>query len=376
MSDDAFHLIEQALRSGGSKSGLDLLSQKFLEEKNYPLLFETRLMQKRRELGLPLLQMGSIDEAPEDKRGAYEQGFIQAAREAGSLYLADGDIQRAWPYFRAIGETAPVASAIEKIDTQQEGLDRIVEIALHERVHPRKGFELVLAHYGICRAITYFEQYPDRQSRDECLALLVRGLHGELVANLKRAIEQREGQAPDTLSVPALMAGREWLFGDLDYYVDTSHLIAVMRFSLDLTDPELLKLAIELCDYGAHLSPQFKYRVDPPFDDVYADHAAYLRALLGENVDAGIAHFRRKTGASDPNEAAAAAQVLVGLLVRLKRYPEAIQVSLDRLGELSPDQLACPSVLQLCQLAGDYELLRKLARERGDLLSFTAAWPA
>jgi len=142
----------------------------------------------------------------------------------------------------------------------------------------------------------------------------------------------------------------------------------VIRFALDLHDPEALRLALEICRYGDHLSHNFKYRVDPPFEDVYRDHAKYLEALLGENEDAAIDHFRKKAP-----EGIGPAQVLVALLVRLRRYREAIQLSIEHLGEVPPEQLACPSVLQLCQLAGDYDLLRKLARERGDLLSFVAA---
>src|SRR5260370_11524295 len=109
-----FDLIEQAIRSGGPEAGLNLLVQKFEEEKNYPLLFEARMMQKRHELGLPLVQIGSIDDLPEDKRAAYERAFTESAREIGSLLLADGQIPRAWPYFRAIRESAPVASALGK----------------------------------------------------------------------------------------------------------------------------------------------------------------------------------------------------------------------------------------------------------------------
>ena len=319
-------------------------------------------MEKRHALGLPLVQIGSIDDVPSDKRAAYERAFTESAREVGSLFLADGEIARAWPYFRAIGDNAPVAAAIEKVDAQQEELDRVIEIALEERVHPRKGFELMLAHYGICRAITYFEQYPDPKTREDCIALLVRTLRHELVENLKRAITQREESAPDTQSIPALIAGRDWLFGDMDYYADTSHVIAVIRFALDLHDPEVLRLALEICEYGTHLSSNFKYRVDPPFENVYPDHGLYVQALLGENVDAAIDHFR--TGPP---------QVHVALLVRLKRYRDAIQYSLEQLGDVPAEQLACPSVLQLCELARDYDLLRKLARERGDLLSFVAA---
>jgi len=57
MTDDAFDLIDQALRSGGPDAGFDLLAHKVLQEKNYPLLFEARLLKKRHELGLPLIQV-------------------------------------------------------------------------------------------------------------------------------------------------------------------------------------------------------------------------------------------------------------------------------------------------------------------------------
>jgi len=264
--------------------------------------------------------------------------------------------------------------AIERVEAgQQEELDGIIQLALEERVHPRKGFELLLAHYGLCRAITFFEQYPDPKTREDCLLLVVRTLYRELVENLQRAIARREGQTPDTTHLPTLIAGRDWLFGDMDYYVDTSHLIAVIRFALDLHDAEGLRMALEMCDYGSHLSAQFKYRVEPPFDDVYVDHAMYLKALLGDDVDATIAHFRKKIVESDPAVTGTApAQVLVALLVRLERYRQAVEISLEHLSDVAAEQLACPSVLQLCQMAGDYELLRKIARERGDLLGFTA----
>jgi hypothetical protein len=53
-------------------------------------------------------------------------------------------------YFRAIGDSSPVAAAIENV-APAENQESIIEIALHERVHPRKGFELILADFGICR---------------------------------------------------------------------------------------------------------------------------------------------------------------------------------------------------------------------------------
>ncbi len=148
-------------------------------------------MQKRLELGLPLIQLGAIEDLPEPSRSTYEEGVRQAARETGSLFLADGDIQHAWPYFRAIGDRETIASAIEATESGKQN-EALIDIALGERVHPRKGLELVIAQHGICRAITYFEQFPDLEEREACLILLTRTLHAELVANLKRAIKQRK----------------------------------------------------------------------------------------------------------------------------------------------------------------------------------------
>jgi len=242
-----------------------------------------------------------------------------------------------------------------------------------ERVNPYKGFQMILSNYGICRAITSFGQFPSREGRDESLRLLTRTLHAELVESLKRAITRNEEQAPDTASVPALMAGRDWLFEGHNYYVDTSHLISVIRFSLDLNDPETLGLAVELTEYGARLGSMFQERSDPPFENFHSDHGAYLRALRGEDVDGAVAYFRAKVEGYDMAETGSApAQILVGLLARLERYAEAIEISMRYLTEVNPSELACPTTLQLCYLAGDFDRLRTLSRERADLLNYVA----
>jgi hypothetical protein len=367
MPDDPFDALDAALRSRGPAAAFELLIQRFREEKKYSLLFEARVMQSRQALGLPLVQNDSLEDLPEDKRVLQERAYVDAAREVGGLFLADGDIPRAWHYFRAIGETAPVTAAIEQL-APAKNQEAIIEIALHERVHPRKGFELILADYGICRAITFLDQYPDRKTRGDCIRLLVRTLHEELVENLQRAIGKTEGSAPDTRCVPELIAGRAWLFGPHDYYVDTSHLVSILRFSLDLVDHETLALACELAEYGKNLSPMFQYRGDAPFDGGYSDYAIYLRGLMGESVEATVAHFRYLAAHADPR----AAQALVTLLARLGRYGEAIDISLEHLRDADASDLECPSLFQLCQMAGDYGRLRELARERGDLLYFAA----
>ncbi len=372
MSADSFERVLETLESGGPEAGFEYLAQKFRDEKNYPLLFEARLMKARHELGLPLLDRQATSGLPPDVLRIYDERLREAARETGSLFLADGDIVRAWPYFHAIGDRAPVAEAIERLEPEK-GTAQIIEIAYQQAVNPRKGFEMVLANFGICRAIQMFSQYPGREGRDHCIRLLVRSLYADLVQGLKWTIEQREGRAPDSQSVPDLLAGRDWLFEGDSYYVDCSHLISVLRFSLETDDPETLRLAIEMADYGTRLSPTFQYPGDPPFEDVYRDHAIYLRALLGEQIEEAIGHFRSKIEKGDAQSRSAAAQALVALLAHLGRHQQAIELSREHLAGVSRYELSCPSILELCEMAGDYGQLMTFARERGDLLSFLAA---
>jgi hypothetical protein len=359
ITDPAF---EQIARD--PDAAFDLLAAKFLAEKQYARLFETRLMHRRRELGISLIHNGGLDEIPAGQRPAYEEAFINAAREAGGLFLADGDIPRAWSYFRAIGEPAPVAAAIEHA-TVGEDAQALIEIAFHEGVHRERGFALVLEHFGTCRAITYFQQFPRGPGRTESLHLLVRTLHRELLESLRRTIVQNEGQAPPATRARELIAGRDWLFGEFSYYVDTSHVLSILGFSLELEDREMLDLALDIAEYGQHLSHQFHYRGEPPFEG-YQDYIVYLGALLGLDVDTAVAHFQQKATAGDADNTAPA-QAAIGLLLKLGRYAEAIAASLEYFKD------GDPALFQMCQAAGDFERLAGLARERDDLLAFTAA---
>jgi hypothetical protein len=209
----------------------------------------------------------------------------------------------------------------------------------------------------------------------------VRTLYGQLTAGLKETIAGVEGAAADNASLAELIAGRPWLFEGTSSYVDSTHLTTLLRFTPELEDAESLRMAAEMADYGRCLAPMFHFHSDPPFEDTYADHAVYLRALLGEDVDGAIGHFRKKVTeavsgdtAPDPvSRDTTPAEVLIELLVRLGRYAEAIQASLEFFPSSRATPLSCPSAIQLCQLAGDYPQLRELALERGDLLAFTAA---
>jgi hypothetical protein len=369
---DTFEQLEQTIRTEGQDAAFELLLRRAREEGRYRDVFATRLMQARRRMGLPLIETEPAVDLPDGQRAEYEKSLQDAARETGDLFLARGDIISAWPYFRALGETAPVSAALENA-TGTEHLDGLIDIAFREQVNPRRGFELILEHRGICNAITWFGAMPEGESRRECLRLLVRNLYTELAHALQRHIAKVEGSAPGTESVAELIAEREWLFGENNYHVDTTHLTSVLRFSADLEDQASMRMALEMADYGARLAPMYHYRSDPPFDDPYRDHGAYLRTLLGQDVESGVEHFRAKAVEGAQAGYMLPAEIFIDLLVRLDRFDEAIAASVDFFPETGAPPTNCPSALQLCQIAGKFDRLRSLARQRGDLLAYTAA---
>lgn len=373
MTEDAFAQIKKSFTEQGPTACFNFLVDKFRTEKKYPELFEAMLMRKRHELGLPLLLKGSLSDLPVDKQKSYDAGSIEAAREVGGYFLTEGDITKAWPYYRAIGETEPIRDAIDQLSSSddQEG---VIEIAYNERVHPRKGFELLLENYGTCRAITNFAQYPGPEGLIESARLLTERVYDELRDNLIRAIKRKEGEVSESESVSALISGRDWLFEGSNYYIDTSHVSSIVQYSLDWHESRNLRLVIELCEYGQKLSEMFQYAGQSPFENVFEDYEIYLRAVLGENVEVAIEHFRKKIEASDPYEVGTApAQTLVKVFVQLEHFSDAIDVYQRYLKDSDPTYLNCPNARQLCDMAGDYERLCNLAREDDDLLSFTAA---
>lgn len=375
----AFQALDEALRTAGPRAALDQLVDLLSQRGAYRALLDALLLRARHELGLPLIQVGSLADLPEPTRSQYEERYVEAIRSVGSRLLDAGQIASAWPYFRAIGEPEPVHRALDAyVATENdEQLNQVVEVAFNQGANPRKGFELIAEHYGICSAISAFEHLPpDEATRIACAERLVNQLHAQLVPNLRADIANR-GQPvpPEGTSIAELVAGREWLFAEDAYHIDVSHLAAVVRLAPMVTNDEAIALAADLCAYGVRLSDRHQYEGDPPFERTYHDHAAYFRALLGQDVDQAIEHFRRKLTPPDPDprDTAAAAQVLVGLLVRLDRLDQSIEVAAEHLAGVPESSLMCPGVAQLCQRAGQPERLARIARDQGDLVNYAAA---
>jgi hypothetical protein len=378
--DPAFDALERPLGRRGPREAIEQLIDHMEEAGDYRLLLNALLLRARHELGLPLIQVGGLSSLAEPVRTQFEERYVEAIRRVGSKFLAAGEIPTAWAYFRAIAEPEPVRAVLEvyRPDDDAERLGHVIDVAFNQGANPRRGFELILDHYGICSAITALEQVPpgDLAIQIACIERLIGRLHAQLVSSLRADLAQRGHPAPaEAASIAELIAGRDWLFADEAYHNDISHLSTTVRYSILVSDPATLALAVDLTEYGRRLASRLQYEGMPPFERTFDDHRVFLRALLGLDVDAAIGHFRNKVEAvaGDDLESSMPAQVLVNLLVRVGRIDEAIDLAAERLAHLPEQALTCPSLAQLCQQRGRMDRLAEVARQRGDMVHFLAA---
>jgi hypothetical protein len=99
--------------------------------------------------------------------------------------------------------------------------------------------------------------------------------------------------------------------------------------------------------------------------------------LLGHDVDASLAFFRRAAAMADPEAGTLPADVLVLLLWRLDRPAEALRAALGRPsdhGMPSTVQAAglLPSLVALAAAAGEWNTLRGACIARGDEITYAA----
>jgi hypothetical protein len=339
-----FDELTAELARGGPDAALGRLAERLKEQKKYHELFDTRLMQARHRLGLPVVLGSGLDDLPEPQRTDVEAAYLEACRETGGLLLEEGRLREGWMYLRPVGDKAAMAAALARIEPSDENREEVIEVALHEGLLPRKGFELVLGHYGTCNAITMFDSTMHRQpreAREEVAALLVRHLHKELTRNLQAEIARQEGQPATETTIAGLVADRDWLF---------------------------------LTEYGRRLGRQYQYAGEEPFVDAHPAHALFFRAQLGEAVEEALDYFRGRAEAAEPaQQGAGAAEVYVALLSRLGRHGEALEASAALIPPTAHVSGFAPTLSELARRAGDFGRHREICQARGDVLGFAGA---
>ncbi|MFO0967948.1 MAG: hypothetical protein U0793_20505 [Gemmataceae bacterium] len=368
--------LQASLKTAGPAAAIDRLCQSLRDKKDYAALFYALLMKKRLELGVSPIATGTNQDLPAAAHAGFEEGIRHAARTVGKLYLEEDNIPAAWAYFRMLGEPEPIAQALEKRQPQpDEDFQPLIDIAFHQGVAPKRGFDWVLDRYGTCSAITSLgggEVPFGPEVKDYCIRRLIQTLHKELTERLAHEIKGQQGFEPSGKTIKEMIEGRDWLFADDCYHIDLSHLSSVVQMSMQIEPCPEHKLARDLCAYGMKLSPRFAFPSDPPFEGQYRDFDMYLAALTGEDVAGSIAHFEGKLAQAKEEGTTFPAEVLVSLLLRLDRQKQAVQVAKEHLRHVAEARLSCPNLIELCQKTGDYQTLAEVAREQGHAVNFLA----
>lgn len=372
-----FDELQNIRYQSGSQSAIERLIAYLESEGRFHEMFEALKMQLRLQLGLPAAQLDRNEKLSHDLEMKLEHGLIDACRRVGEGFLKQGKIREGWMYLRPVGDRAAASKVLEQVAVTDENVDELLEVLLHEGVDVARGYQLALDRLGTCNSITLFESALGTRPRSDQqigAALLVKHVHTELLANLRRDITKREGKEPAEQTAEELLKARPDLMRDGSYHLDTSHLASTVRYARVLEKPEDLRLALDLTVYGRHLHPQFQYAGEEPFLDLYPSSAAFFRAMLGQQVDQGIRYFTQKADSVDQSQfGTVAIEVLIDLLARCGRKEEAMRAYEKRMPAGSRLLGIAPTMLELSIGLGEYQSMQSICRKRDDLLGFAAA---
>lgn len=375
LSPEQYDRLQEIVKSKGPAAAVEQLEKDLLELGDIDALFYAMLMKKRVELGVSPFPSGPSADLPAETHEAYENAIRDAGRIAGSKLLAKHDIRRAYFYYNMLGETGPIKEYLENyVPADADDIQGIIEVALYQGVHPKKGFELVVERYGVCNAITTyggqdFSRNPE--ARQFAIQCLVRTLHAQLLDRLKSDLEARDVKQSGKETITQIVTNHPDLMTDGGYHIDTSHLSSITQYSLELDPCPERKLAIELCRYGEQLSEGLRYPSDPPFEKSYTDYRILLETLEGINHTEGLQHFEAKIAPGIADGNTFPAEVYINLLIRLGRKDDALALAKQYLSN-ERRQMSCPGVYELCFQAKDFAGIAEAARGRGDCVAFLA----
>jgi hypothetical protein len=366
LADDADRLLDEAAKSLVAAGELHRL-------------FDLRLMQERRRLGLALDRRTPIDEIEEPLRSELEAAYLAACREVGALFLEAGRLREAWTYLRPAGDKIALRERMARMRPSEDEVDGLIELALFEAVDPERGYAWLLGRRGTCNAITTLDGMAPQLSVAElrsCAAVLVRHVYQELQGNLRGHLNRLGGESTASISVGELITQHPELQSRGDYHLDASHLASTMRYARLLADRALITKALELAEYGSRLPADLQYPGEPPFEELYRANQLFLKAMLGQDVDAAVEYFASRIGIAGDGEGASpdasTVEAYLSLLVHAGRPADAMRAY----GQLVPagselSRLA-PTLLSLAELSGDWDQYDAICRERGDLVGYAA----
>ena len=373
-----FEKIKSLIEEQGADAALDHLEQVFSESDRLHELFEILKMKARRDHGLPLLYDDQFSELNPEQQEKFDDQLVEACGIVGEKFFKLGDVQMGWHYMQPIGDKSRVSRLLREIPVNEENADEIVEVALYGQVDPEYGYQLILKNFGTCNSITTFDAQANsgqtQKFKTRAAEMLVSHLYHELAANVVSHIEDQEGKKPETKNLRELIEGRDWLFADGGHHVDTTHLASVVRIARNVRDPDVLKLAIELAEYGSRLDSQFHFQGDEPFDEIYEDHLRLFKGLCGEKPELVEAWFLKKLAEMPVGHIRSmTADNLVCFLDQVGLQERAIAVALREMNEENQGPNEAPTVFEMAKNKDQFERVSEHFRNSNDLLNFSIA---
>jgi len=198
-------------------------------------------------------------------------------------------------------------------------------------------------------------------------------MHEELLGNLRGHLARLELDAPESASISDLLENNPKLLEEGGYHVDTSHLATTVRFARLLTETSLLRLAIELADYGRRLAKDLQYPDAKPFEETYPAHLLLFKATLNEEVDQARDYFSQQAQAAViEEEGTGAVETYLILLERIGCTEQALEeyaklVPAD--GVLSP---YAPTLLHLAEASQCWDRYLEICQQRDDVVGYAA----
>lgn len=373
--------LESALHPSDPNSIFERLETVLTEQRDFHRLFDAKMMRVRKTMGLRITRPTALSDVPREQDAEFRQVWTDTAREIGQLFLDCGQLSDAWAYFRTIHEPERVREAIQskvadsaRLSDQER--EELLNLALYDGANMVEGVRLLLRTHGTCNTVTAMSQVIGQMSpaeRRQAAAILVQHLYNDLQASVRRDVERRQPLLRSDIPLRELIVGRDFLFADGNYHIDVSHLHSIVGFARNLhrEDPEL-KLAVELSLYGEQLSEHLRYPADVPFDDYYPASSKFLRALSGEDEQAGLDWFTQRLQ-QEPDDAdrRMIAFVLVDLATRLGRGSDVLEIVSPWLSRMEdPNGF---SFTTACVESGRPELLEITARTNDDVLAFATS---
>lgn len=381
LDDSLYHAVDDRLAGGGPLAAVDALAERLRKSGDWQSLFYALLMRKRVELGVSPFPLGAAADLPAETHQEYEDAIRLAARHVGGLYLEKGDIAKAWPFYRMLGEPEAFKAALVGYSPgPEDDIYPLVDIAWQQGVAPERGFDWILERSGVCSAITMVQSSDFRSNpttRDHCVRKLVRALHAQLTERLAHDLTQRGSPPAPGTTIAQILAANPDLLAEEWYHVDVSHLSSVCQLALTLPAGPEAELALDLCAYGQRLAPALRGEGGGYGNGAtYADAEAGLNIVTGRDVSGGLNHFEQKLAdvvALDPEDARGPAETLVNMHLKAGRPADALRVARAYLADAPDGSTDCPSLAELARLTGDYAGLTEVAKAHRDPVTYLAS---